>query len=229
MTRRKGEAGFTLLEVMIAVSILAVSLMALSLTMIRSVRASQHARLMTQATFLCRLKFGDLENGFVVDGFTDDAGTVEKKGVFDDPLFKNFRWSYTLQKIELPSADKIQSAATKLIQDKQKVGENAAAEAGSPRSTTGASSAGLAGGMGSMMGPVKQMLEQGIRRVTMRVLWDEPGMIDQKVEVVTFYTDMRRIPLGAALGGSTTSTGTTSTSTTSTSTTSTSTSTGTTK
>jgi len=205
--RRTRTAGFTLLEVMIAVAILAVSLMALSLTMIRSIRASQHARLMTQATFLCRLKFGDLEDGFVVNGFTDDSGIVENKGDFDDPLFKNFRWSYSIQKIELPAADKIQSAATKLLQDKQKVGESASEAVGGPRSSSNSSaSGGMAGGMGSFLGPVKQMLEQGIRRVTMRVLWNEPGLPDQKVEVVTFYTDMRRIPLGGMAG--TTGTGT---------------------
>ena len=39
------------------------------------------------------------------------------------------------------------------------------------------------------------MLEQGIRRVSVRVLWDEPGLPNQMVEVVTFYTDMRRIPV----------------------------------
>lgn len=226
--RRAGRtAGFTLLEVMIAVAILAVSLMALSLTMIRSLRASHHARLMTQATFLCRLKFGEIENDFVVDGFKDDAGTVEKKGVFDDPLFKNFSWSYTMQKIELPTEDKIQTAATKLIQDKQKAGESAAAEAGGPRATagSGSGSSGLSGSVGGVLGPVKQMLEQGIRRVTMRVLWNEPGLPEQKVEVVTFYTDMRRIPLTPQLGtqiqpsgtGSTTGTGTGSTTSTGTS------------
>lgn len=209
---RRPAAGFTLLEVMIAVAILAVSLMALSLTMIRSLRASNHARLMTQATFLCRLKFGEIENDFVVDGFKDDAGTVEKKGVFEDPLFKKFSWSYTMQKIELPSADKIQTAATKLLQDKQKAGESAAAEAGGgPRGSAGASanSGGLSGSLGGVLGPVKQMLEQGIRRVSMRVTWSEPGLPDQKVEVVTFYTDLRRIPLTPQLGAGTgTGTGT---------------------
>jgi hypothetical protein len=45
-----------------------------------------------------------------------------------------------------------------------------------------------------MIGPVKEMLEQGIRRVTVRISWEEPGMGPQKVEVVTFYTDMRRVP-----------------------------------
>lgn len=219
-TPRNQQAGFTLLEVMIAVAILAVSLMALSLTMIRSLRASHHARLMTQATFLCRLKFGEIENEFVVDGFKDDAGTVEKKGLFDDPLFKNFSWSYTMQKIELPSEDKIQSAATKLIQDKQKAGESAAADVGGPRGAASGSSssggAGLSGSVGGVLGPVKQMLEQGIRRVTMRVLWNEPGLPEQKVEVVTFYTDMRRIPLTPQLGTlpGTGTTGTTGTGTT---------------
>ena len=222
--RADGAAGFTLLEVMIAVAILSVSLMALSLTVIRSLRASHHARLMTQATFLCRLKFGEIEDEFVVDGFKDDAGTVEKKGTFDDPLFKTFSWSYTMQKIELPNADQIQTAATKLLQEKQKAGESAAADVGGPRAGAAgasASSGGLSGSLGGVLGPVKQMLEQGIRRVTMRVTWDEPGLPEQKVEVVTFYTDMRRIPLTPQLGapvqpstsGSTTGTGSTATGT----------------
>jgi hypothetical protein len=51
-----------------------------------------------------------------------------------------------------------------------------------------------------MMQPVKQMLEEGIRRVTVRVNWDEPGLPNQQVEVVTFYTDMRRIPLVPQMG-----------------------------
>jgi hypothetical protein len=39
------------------------------------------------------------------------------------------------------------------------------------------------------------MLEQGIRKVTVRVKWDEPGLPDQQVEVVAFFTDVRKAPL----------------------------------
>jgi len=39
------------------------------------------------------------------------------------------------------------------------------------------------------------MLEQGIRRVTVRVMWNEPGVGQQKVELVAYYTDMRRLPM----------------------------------
>ncbi len=107
----RAQSGFTLLEVMIAVSILAISLMGLSLSVSRSLRASQHARLMTQATFLVRQQLGDLENNFIVDGFTDDSGIKEDKGDFPDPAFKNFRWMRTVEKIRLPSQDQPLSRA----------------------------------------------------------------------------------------------------------------------
>ena len=186
------ERAFTLLEVMVAMTILAGALLGLTLGVSRSVAASQHARFMTQATFLCRQQLVQLEDSFIVDGFTDDSFTKEDKGDFEDPAFKRFRWSRTIEKIRLPAVDQIQSAATKALEGKQQVGADLTKAAGAP----GGGSSPLSGGMlGGMLGPVKDMLEQGIRRVTVRVLWDEPGRPDQVVEVVAFYTDMRRIPI----------------------------------
>ncbi|MCS6914785.1 MAG: prepilin-type N-terminal cleavage/methylation domain-containing protein [Myxococcales bacterium] len=184
MSRR----GFTLLEVMVAMAILAGALLGLTLSVSRSVAASHHARLMTQATFLCRQLLVQLEDQFIVDGFTDDALVREDKGEFDDPAFRRFRWTRTIEKIRLPSVDQIQSAATRAIEASQQISTQAPrpGERSSPLSP-----AALSG----MLGPVKEMLEQGIRRVTVRVLWDEPGRPDQAVEVVAFYTDMRRIPI----------------------------------
>lgn len=190
--RAERAAGFTLLEVMIAMAILSVALTGLTLALARSVRASQHARFMTQATFLCRKLLVEQENDFITEGFKDDVAVKEEKGEFEDKAFQRFRWTRTTEKIRLPSADQMQAAATKLLQDKQ-------TEAGQASSAKAPSSSGQGGnltsGMGGLLGPVKEMLEQGIRRVTVRVWWDEPALPDQKVEVVTFYTDMRRIPV----------------------------------
>jgi general secretion pathway protein I len=189
--RAKRAAGFTLLEVMIAMAILAVALTGLTLALARSVRASQHARFMTQATFLARKLLVEQENDFITEGFKDDVAVKEEKGEFEDKAFQRFRWTRTTEKIRLPSADQIQAAATKLLQDKQ-----SEAGQGKSSSSSGSSQGGnLTSGMGGLLGPVKEMLEQGIRRVTVRVWWDEPALPDQKVEVVTFYTDMRRIPV----------------------------------
>ena len=87
----------------------------------------------------------------------------------------------------------MQSAATKLLQDKQKIGSSGSS--GSSSSSSSSSSSNLSSSMGGFLGPVKEMLEQGIRRVTVRVKWHEAGVGDQQVELVAFYTDMRRLPL----------------------------------
>ncbi|HNF97146.1 MAG TPA: prepilin-type N-terminal cleavage/methylation domain-containing protein, partial [Pseudomonadota bacterium] len=116
---RRKQAGFTLLEVMIAMAILAVSLVSLYLTTGRAIRVSMHARAMTQATFLCRQKMSEIQNEFVTEGFKDDAGVKEDRGDFQDPAFKQFRYVTIIEKIRLPATDQMQSAATKLLQDKQ--------------------------------------------------------------------------------------------------------------
>lgn len=192
---RQRQRGFTLLEVMIAMTILAGALTGLSIAIVRGVRASNHARLMTTATLLCRQQLVELEDGFIVDGFTDDSGIKEDKGEFEPIEYKRYHWTRTIEKIRLPSTDEMQSAATKLLQDKQQIGSSSSGSSSSSSSSASGSGANLSGQMGGFLGPVKDMLEQGIRRVTMRVIWDEPGLPNQSVEVVAFYTDMRRIPL----------------------------------
>ncbi|MBL9008235.1 MAG: type II secretion system protein [Myxococcales bacterium] len=190
--RRVRERGFTLVEVMLAMAILAGVLTGLTLSVTRAVRVANHARLMTTATFLCRQKLVELEDKFIVEGFTDEAGVKEEHGEYKEDEFKRYAWSRTVERIHLPNVSDIQAAATKLIQDKQQIGGGAAGSAGG--SPAGGSGANLGSNIGGMIGPVKEMLEQGIRRVTVRITWDEPGKGEQKVEVVTFYTDMRRVP-----------------------------------
>lgn len=229
MSRRPAisRAGFSLLEVMIAMAILSGALTGLTLTLGRAVRAANHARLMTTATFLCRAKLVELEDKFIIDGFTDEVGSAEKHGDFKegpykDDAFKRYQWTTMTEKIRLPNAQDMQAAATKLIQDRQQAGSGSSSTPAAPSSSSTAAGGGLGSSMGSMLGPVKEMLEQGIRRVTVRVSWDEPGAPDQRVEVVAFYTDMRRLSITgmAGIGGTTgTGTGTTGTGTTGTGTT----------
>lgn len=188
---RVGQAGFTLVEVMLAMAILAGVLTGLTLTVTRAVRVASHARYMTTATFLCRQKLVELEDKFIVEGFTDEAGIKEEHGDYKEDEFRRYSWSRTIERIRLPEASDIQSAATKLLQDKQQIAGKALGGSSSPQSGSGAN---LGSNIGGMIGPVKEMLEQGIRRVTVRILWEEPGLGEQKVEVVTFYTDMRRVP-----------------------------------
>jgi general secretion pathway protein I len=87
MTARRG---FTLLEVMISLSILAVALVALSDLNGGAVMMGAYARRATQATLLLRGKMIDVEDQLQKDGFSDfDA---DKHGTFDDEGAPEYAW-----------------------------------------------------------------------------------------------------------------------------------------
>ncbi len=99
----KTNRGFTLLEIMIAVVILATSIMALMTLQGNAFLASERAERLTSATLLARQKMAELEMEFAKDlaknKFPDD--NVEKEGDFEEP-YDNYRWSYSIKKVEIP-------------------------------------------------------------------------------------------------------------------------------
>ena len=82
MRRAGPAAGFTLLEVMIAVAILAATLVVLLRIVTNNIRATNHAKLTTAATFLARTKMSDVEDDVLYNGFSSD--TESDKGNFKD-------------------------------------------------------------------------------------------------------------------------------------------------
>jgi len=63
----------------------------------------------------------------------------------------------------------------------------------------------LAGFMGSfmttLMDPIRIGLEESVRRVVVKVKWNEPGRPEQSFEVVNFMTDPSKLDM-ALMGGS---------------------------
>ncbi|HEY8923597.1 MAG TPA: hypothetical protein VIU64_04400, partial [Polyangia bacterium] len=49
--------------------------------------------------------------------------------------------------------------------------------------------------------PVRVGLEESVRRVTVRVFWQERGRPEQSVEVVMYVTDPAKLDLALSLGG----------------------------
>lgn len=187
------QKGFTLLEVMIALAIVALALTSLYVIIGRSIRSAYHAQMMSQATLLCRYKMGELEEQFLQNGFPSGGLTDEKAGTFFDgneesshPLssdsdlketYRPFRWKYTIEKINLPSFDQI-------IQN-----FSGGADPSSSSQPSGTGSAGTGASSNLLTNQIKDTIEQKVRKITMRVLWDEPDRKNQMVEVVAFYTD----------------------------------------
>jgi general secretion pathway protein I len=181
---RTSEGGFTLLEVLVAITILASALVVVLNIVTRNVRASNHAQLTTAATFLARAKIVDVEDQIVEQGFVDND--QEEQGDFSEQGFANFRWRTLIEKVELP---------TDLAQQAQDKAQDMT-ESTSPMSAM----AGLMGGfMSTLVEPVRLGLEASVRRVTVEVKWDEFGRGEQSIKVETFLTDPSKLDM--AMGG----------------------------
>ncbi len=191
---RSRDSGFTLLEIMVAVAILASTLVVLLSIVTNNVRSTNHAKMTTAATFLARTKMVEIEDEILDNGFTDNDEV--KAGTFRDLGYPQFRCDTLIERIELPSdlAQKARDQATTQTQDSK-----------DPMSM-------LTGFMGGMMSsfidPVRLGLQESVRKVTVRVLWDEHGRRDQTFEVVQYLTDPAKLDLALNPGaGATTGTG----------------------
>jgi prepilin-type N-terminal cleavage/methylation domain-containing protein len=179
------DVGFTLLEVMAAVAILSLTLVVLLNVISNNVRATTHSRLITTATFLARGKMVSIEDRVIEKGFQDLDENEE--GTFEEDGFANFNWSSAIEKIQLPTdvGQKAQQSAGEATQKKDPM-----------QALTGM----VGGMMGMFIEPIRVGLEESVRRVTLRVFWNERGRPEQSVEVVTFMTDPAKLDLALTLG-----------------------------
>jgi general secretion pathway protein I len=182
--RPRPARGFTLLEVMIALAILASTLVVLLEIITNNVRATNHSKLTTAATFLARGKMIDIEDDVLEKGFVENDDLAD--GTFKDQGFPAFRWESAVERVDLPSdmTQKAQDQASDTSKSKDPM-----------QALTGM----MGGLMSSFMEPIRLGLQESVRRVTVRVFWDESGRRNQSIEVVTFLTDPAK--LEASLSG----------------------------
>jgi prepilin-type N-terminal cleavage/methylation domain-containing protein len=191
---RARATGFTLLEIMVALAILGLTLVVLLSIVTNNVRATNHAKMTTAATLLARSKMVDIEDDILYNGFSND--NEDDEGTFKEQGYSQFRWESAIDRIELPTdlGQKAKDQATEKTQD-----------AKDPMSMV----SGFMGGMmSSFIDPVRLGLPESVRKVTVRVLWDEHGRRDQSFEVVQYLTDPAKLDLALNPGaGATTGTG----------------------
>ena len=194
--QRTLAGGFSLLEVMVSLAILAMALVVLSRVVTTNVSAANHSRLTTAATFLARTRISMMEQSLLEYGFAEMDG--EDTGDFAQEGFPAFRWYTSVERIELPadSTQKVQQASSK------------ATQSNNPMEML----SGFMGGfMSTLMEPIRLGLQESVRKLTVRVKWNEPGKLEQSFEVVNFLTDPSRLETAvtmAATGATGTATGT---------------------
>ncbi|MDZ4695298.1 MAG: prepilin-type N-terminal cleavage/methylation domain-containing protein [Deltaproteobacteria bacterium] len=180
----KRDQGFTLLEVMVSLAILAMSLIVLIRIVSKNIQMTNRSKLITISTFLARAKIIEIEDRIVSLGFSDINET--ETGDFSDDGYPQISWTSDIERIELP---------TNLGEGLQGAGPGAANDA----QTTGSQNplqfmAGMMGGMMNLLlEPIRIGLQESIRRATVKVMWREMGRGEQTLEVATYFTDPARL------------------------------------
>jgi prepilin-type N-terminal cleavage/methylation domain-containing protein len=126
------RSGFTLLEVVIALAILAISLMVLIDAQSTAVLMTVESEKMLTGTYLSQEKMSEAMLRVEKDGFTD--GDVDEEGDFSDfgaaeggmgqgpdfgTAFDGYKWAYTIRKVDIQlgdigqAADQLKSATGK--------------------------------------------------------------------------------------------------------------------
>lgn len=222
MLQGRTRSGFTLIEVMIAVVILAVGLSSLFTSEAGAVKIAQRARGTTIATLLARCKMGEVEEKISKEGWPAD-GFDGRDECCEDAEQEGFKCEWKVERVTLPETN---------VEDGPKVGGSDAKEAakaavlgkaggdakdapGEPIKPAGPLSTlenitKSDGGLGEILTPptpgegesdpmaamamelalpvMKPVIEEGVRRATVTVIWKE-GSREQTFDVVQYLVN----------------------------------------
>jgi len=203
MSDSRHSHGFTLLEVMVALAILAAALVLVGNGVAQSVRQAQHARQTRTAALLMRQKMADVEFDLYKNGFSDFA--EEDGNNFSEQGFPAFRWTMRAEKIELPAnlAQAAAEASQRLTEATQSLAQSTTANTRALAQVTDSSMLStLLASFGGVVDQVRLAMEDSVRRVTVRVLWSEGrrdsrgNQLEEQLEVAAYFVDTTRMALG---------------------------------
>ncbi len=203
MSRRGARSGFTLLEVMVALAVLAGALMAVADLSGNALRNFGYARDLSVATLLARGKMAEIEEKYEDSGFTDFDQT--ENGTFADQGQPGMRWTLELKK---PDGDMSpqqllgaflgtggEDVGTQEMLGKLLGGGSGSGGKGGPSS---AGPGGVLGGvLQTQLTAFSEELKKGVRRAVLRVSWKD-GKTEHGFDVSTYMVVLNpKAPGGA--------------------------------
>ena len=210
---RRRQRGFTLVEVMIALAILALAMTMLVKSTATNITKSQDAFMDGVVTELARGKMYDIEEKLTKDGFQEQ--TDEDADNFHDEGWDSVHWAYKVEAVELPDLGAMQQMANGAMGGSGSgSGSGSAAGAGSDAGSDvgsefggGAFANSALGGMLGMMGGgfsaadakggafiqqqfalVKEVLKASIRKISLTVTWEVMNQ-PRSMTVIEYVTD----------------------------------------
>lgn len=180
----RSRRGFTLLEIMIAMAILSISLLALYTSMGNSLRISGQAETTNEATQLARQKMSEiimsLDEDIARGAFPEEK---EESGDFEKP-FEKYKWSYVIKKIEIPVLQPPGGESGAAVGDSA---DPAAPKDASDQKTT----PGLENAAANMAQMVTKKISESVRELKLKVSWGENEEDGENVTITTHLSKLR--------------------------------------
>lgn len=170
--RSKGQAGFTLVEVMIALTLMALAFGTILTIQGQATKATERAQQAQTVAMLARNLMIDTE--LLMEGKAFNEVKEEESGAFEAP-YQDYRWKREVKQIEFPSL-------------------NIAGGGGSQGSSGGKSGDGASGSggdnTGDMVGKlVSTFFSKAMREIKVTVTWNVGGG-DRSYVVSTYWVDL---------------------------------------
>ena len=156
--------GFSLLEVMAAITILAGLLIAMTRIVSHSYYYTERVASLYLGTELARLKMHEIEEMIKKDGIP--TADKEEEGDFEEKAYQGFKWRYSIKRVHIPIPD---------------VG--GVLPAGEAGETDQGKAADLLSGAKSM---IEDFVKEKIRKLTLEVWWGEGKRESERVTFVLF-------------------------------------------
>jgi prepilin-type N-terminal cleavage/methylation domain-containing protein len=195
-----GRAGFTLLEVLVAVAILSITLSSLLGSQIAAIRATDHARRLSSVGFLAEAQLIEIEWELKRDGWGTDDKTFE--GDFSEEGWPDVEYVCVVDLIEMPDYNQLVAAKDASESDGDEM--SAYMDAGDQ----------AFGALGMVWPIVKEAIEQSIRKSWCTVRWSPDGTPRRQSDawecaetenecmtIATFWTDPEKLKTLPQLGG----------------------------
>lgn len=159
---KNSQSGFTLLEVLIAMSIMLVSFAAILMVQSTAINSSIKTKHMTVVGMLAKSLMVETER--TIEGKTFEEVQKEEKGTFPEP-YQDYSWMKEVKEIEFPQITGSKPAA----------GEDSGE--GSDVSTE------------MLTKLITQFLSKSLREVTITISWKR-GTGEQKFSLTTYWVDL---------------------------------------
>jgi general secretion pathway protein I len=209
-----GRRGFTLLEVMVSLGILAIALTAIAGINAANYASSEYARNLTIATLLARSKMIDVEEEMWEDGsFPSDDKTLD--GSFEKEGYPKMRWKASVRKIDVDvgqliggllggdaSPEALEGHVKDLIGGLSGAGDGSDLPPGVADQVGGSDLANLLKGdqLEVIFKQVGDNLSEAIREIELEIEWGTKGRDLESVSFVQYIVTTGRINTPSAAG-----------------------------